>query len=133
MSATKTLVLAIAFCFAAAVISCFAPSCSALSVLHQNQQSGSSATRKIGGVKAINGTSITLAPDTGPEVNVTVQDTTRVVRIAPGEKDLKNAVPISLQDVQVGARILVGRMASDHSQSFTASSVVVMKRSDLEA
>ena len=133
MSATKTLVLAIAFCFAAAVISCFAPSCSALSVLHQNQQSGSSATRKIGVVKAINGTSITLAPDSGPEVNVTVQDTTRVVRIAPGEKDLKNAVPISLQDVQVGDRILVGGMASDNSQSFTASSVVVMKRSDLEA
>jgi len=132
MSATKLLVLAIAFCLAATIISCFAPSCSALSDPQQNQQNGG-ATRKIGVVKAINGTSITLAPDSGPEINVTVQDTTRVVRIAPGEKDLKNATPIGLQDIQVGDRLLVGGSASDDNQSFTASSVVVMKRSDLEA
>jgi len=62
-----------------------------------------------------------------------VQPTTRVVRIAPGEKDLKNATPVQLQDVQVGDRILVGGKLSEDNLSLAASSVVVMKRSDLQA
>jgi len=89
--------------------------------------------RRIGAVKGINGEAITLTPDSGPDVTVTVQATTRIVRIAPGEKDLKNAAPIQLQDIQIGDRILVGGKGSDDSQSFMASSIVVMKRSDLEA
>jgi hypothetical protein len=91
------------------------------------------AARRIGAVKAINGTVITLTPDSGPDLSVTVQPTTRIVRIAPGEKDLKNAAPIQLQDVQVGDRVLVGGKLSDDNASLVASSVVVMKRSDLEA
>jgi hypothetical protein len=55
------------------------------------------------------------------------------VRIAPGEKDLKNAAPVQLQDIQIGDRILVGGKVSDDNQSFAASSIVVMKRSDLDA
>jgi hypothetical protein len=91
------------------------------------------ANRRIGAVKAINGTAITLSPDSGSDINVTVQPTTRMVRIAPGEKDLKNATPIPLQDVQVGDRILVGGKLSDDNLSLAASSLVVMKRSDLQA
>lgn len=92
-----------------------------------------SAARRIGVVKAINGTAITLTPDSGADVNITVQPTTRILRIAPGEKDLKNATPIQLQDIQVGDRILVGGKLSDDTQSLVASSVVVMKKTDLEA
>ena len=75
-----------------------------------NQQAAAPGTvsRPIGAIKAINGTQITLTPDSGPDVNVTVQPTTRILRIAPGEKDLKNATPIQLQDLQIGDRILVG-------------------------
>ena len=62
-----------------------------------------------------------------------MQPATRIVRIAPGEKNLKNATPIQLQDIQVGDRILVGGKLSDDNVSLLASSVVVMKRSDLEA
>ena len=93
----------------------------------------SAVSRRIGAIKAINGTAITLTPDSGPDVSVTVQATTRIVRIAPGEKDLKNATPIQLQDLQVGDRILVAGKASDDNLSLAASTVVVMKRSDLEA
>jgi hypothetical protein len=93
----------------------------------------STVSRRIGVIKAINGTSITLTPDSGPDVSVTVQPTTRVVRIAPGEKDLKNATPIPLQDLQIGDRILVGGKVSEDNLSLVASSVVVMKGSDLEA
>ena len=89
--------------------------------------------RRIGAIKAISGTVIALTPDSGPELNITVQATTRIVRIAPGEKDLKNATPIQFQDLQIGDRILVGGKTLDDNLSLVASSVVVMKRSDLEA
>src|SRR5580704_7958781 len=65
---------------------------------------------------AATGTVITLSPDSGSDLNVTVQPATRIVRIAPGEKDLKNATPIQLQDVQVGDRILVAGKTSDDNQ-----------------
>jgi hypothetical protein len=76
----------------------------------QSQQTAGTgaASRRIGAIRAINGTAITLTPDSGPDVNVTVQDAARIVRIPPGEKDLKNATPIQLQELQVGDRILVG-------------------------
>jgi hypothetical protein len=89
--------------------------------------------RRIGAIKAISGMVIALTPDSGPELNITVQTTTRIVRIAPGEKDLRNATPIQFQDLQIGDRILVGGKTSDDNLSLVASSVVVMKRSDLEA
>jgi len=105
----------------------------AVSTLGAQQASAPSATRAIGAVKAISGTTITLAPDSGPAVSVTVQPATRVVRIAPGEKTLKNAVPIQLTDIQVGDRILIGGKLSDDKSSLAASTVVVMKSSDLAA
>jgi hypothetical protein len=91
------------------------------------------SARRIGAIKAISGTSITLTPDSGPEVNVTVQPTTRLLRIAPGEKNLKNATPLQLQDLQIGDRILVGGQASDDAKSIAAATIVVMARTDLEA
>ena len=104
--------------------------CFAAAIVPQNPQG---ASRRIGAIKAINGITITLTPDSGSEVTVTVQPSARIVRIAPGEKDLKNATPIQLQDLQVGDRILVGGKAADDNVSLLASSVVVMKRSDLDA
>jgi len=98
------------------------------------EASGGSATaRRIGSIKAIAGTVITLTPDSGPEIEVTVQAGAHIVRIAPGEKTLKNATPIELQELQVGDRILVAGKPSDNAKAMTAASIVVMKRSDVEA
>jgi co-chaperonin GroES (HSP10) len=99
----------------------------------QSAPAQSSVTRRIGAIKAINGSTITLAPDSGPELTVTAQANARVVRIAPGEKDLKNATPITLSDLQVGDRVLVGGKLSDDSSSLAASTIVVMKATDVEA
>ncbi|HLW85891.1 MAG TPA: DUF5666 domain-containing protein [Candidatus Sulfotelmatobacter sp.] len=99
----------------------------------QAQAAAPAPARKIGAIKAISGTSITLAPDSGPEVVVMVQPATRLLRISPGEKNLKNATPVQLQDLQVGDRILVGGQASDDAKSIAAATIVVMAHSDLEA
>ena len=62
-----------------------------------------------------------------------LQPSTRIVRVAPGEKDLKNATPIQVQDLQVGDRILVAGKSGGDSPALVASTVVVMTRSDLAA
>jgi co-chaperonin GroES (HSP10) len=128
---SKTKFLALAFCVATTG-NVFVIPLSAAGPAPQ-EAAPSAVTRRIGAVKAINGTAITLTPDSGSDLNVTVQPTTRIVRIAPGEKDLKNATQIQLQDVQVGDRVLVGGKLSDDKLSLAASSVVVMKKSDLQA
>src|SRR5229473_1079520 len=131
MSATTQWFLAVSLC-AGSALSFRLPCCYAANSGQQTQATPG-ANRLIGAVKEISGSTITLKPDSAPDVAVTVQATTRIVRIAPGEKDLKNAAPVQLQDIQIGDRILVGGKVSDDNQSFVASSIVVMKRSDLEA
>ena len=110
-----------------------APSCFALEPGQQTQLGApGTVSRPVGAVKAIEGTVITLTPDSGADVKIMVQPTTRILRTAPGAKDLKSAPPIQLQDLQIGDRILVGGKIADDSSSVIASTVVVMKKSDLE-
>jgi Domain of unknown function (DUF5666) len=89
------------------------------------------AARPVGTIKSISGTAITLTTDAGSDVTVQVQDATKLVRIAPGQKDLKEATPIQLSDVQPGDRILVrGKLAED-GKSVVAASVIAMKKADI--
>lgn len=92
-----------------------------------------SAAKAIGAIKAINGTAITLTPDSGPDVNVTVQPATQILRIEPGDKSLSNAPTIQLTDLQVGDRIRVTGKMSDDNQSLLAGKIIAIRRSDLEA
>jgi hypothetical protein len=96
------------------------------------QASASSQARAMGTVKAVAGDKITLGADSGAEVNVLVQDSTRIVRVAPGQKDLKDAAPISLQDVHAGDRILV-RGNGSAGGAVQATSIVLMKQLDIAA
>lgn len=103
-------------------------------IFAQETSAQTGAKRVIGSIKAINGGTLDIAPDSGTDVTVTVDATaTHIRRIAPGEKDLKNATTLQLQDLQVGDRILVGGKASDDGKSLAASTIVVMKRSDVQA
>jgi Domain of unknown function (DUF5666) len=90
-------------------------------------------SRHLGTIKSINGTAILLTPDSGTDIDITIQPNTRLLRIIPGQKDLKSATPIQLQDLQVGDRILVGGKPSDDNASVLATTIVVMTHSDLEA
>jgi hypothetical protein len=99
----------------------------------QQPPSASPAAKPVGTVKALSGNSITLTTDAGSELNILVQDSTRMVRITPGQKDLKDATLIQLQEVQVGDRILARGKPSDDGKSVVASSVILMKESDVTA
>jgi co-chaperonin GroES (HSP10) len=89
--------------------------------------------RAVGAIKAITDTGITLASDSGDDIQVSFQDATRIVRVAPGEKDLKNATPLQKQDLQVGDRILVRGKPGGDAHSLTAGAIVVMKQADVAA
>jgi hypothetical protein len=57
----------------------------------------SDIARRIGAIKSISGSTLTLTPDSGAEVTVTVAPNARMLRIAPGAKDLNDATPVQLQ------------------------------------
>jgi hypothetical protein len=95
-------------------------------------QSAQAAVRQVGTIKAISGKTITLTPDAGGEVTVQVQDDAKLLRIAPGETNLKNAAPLQLQDLQIGDRILVrGANGGPDGKTLLASSVIAMKQADI--
>lgn len=90
-------------------------------------------TRTVGTVKAIAGATVTLTLDAGSETTVALQDATKILRVAPGQKDLKQATPIAISDLQPGDRILVrGKPAAD-GKSIAALSLIVMAKTDVAA
>jgi hypothetical protein len=91
------------------------------------------AAKPVGTIKLISGNTITLTTDAGTDVTVSLQDTTKLLRVAPGQKDLKDAAPIQLADLQPGDRILVFGKLADDGKSVLARSVVAMKQSDVAA
>jgi hypothetical protein len=97
------------------------------------QESAAVIVKPVGTVKAIAGNTITLTTDAGAIVNVVVGDSTRMVRTAPGQKDLKDAVPAKLQDVQIGDRVLARGTAASDGGSVLAGSIIIMKAGDISA
>ena len=111
----------------------FQPACFAAATGAAQDAGQPSVAKRIGVIKSINGTAVILTPDSGPEVAVTVQPNARLLRVAPGEKDLKNATSIQLQELQVGDRVRVRGQASADGASLAAMEVIVISHSDLEA
>ncbi len=133
MNAKQTIVATLLFSVVGVSGTGFLSACLA-SVVGQEQVAGQPAVaRRIGAIKTINGNAITLTPDSGPDVAVTVQPNARILRIAPGEKDLKNAAPVQLQDLQVGDIIRARGQASDNGKSIAALEIIVITRSAVQA
>jgi hypothetical protein len=89
--------------------------------------------KRIGTIKAINGTVLTLAPSSGSEVSVTLQPTARILQLAPGEKDLKSAAPLQVQDLHVGDTIRVRGSASADGNAISALEVIVITQAAVAA
>jgi len=88
-------------------------------------------TRAVGTVSSISGQTITLKTDAGAEVVVTLTDSTKLLQLKPGQKDLKEAMPLSFSDLKTGDRILVRGAASADGKQLRAASVIAMKQSDI--
>jgi len=86
-------------------------------------------SRVMGTVASVSANTVTVKTDAGASVNVTVPDTARVLRTAPGQKTLTGATKITVSDMAAGDRVLMV-VAGDPP---TASVVVVNKQSDIAA
>ena len=66
--------------------------------LAQAQQAApqSAVEKQVGAIKSIDGNTVTITTDAGSSATVSVQPTTKIVRVAPGQTDLKTAVPVEL-------------------------------------
>src|SRR6202050_999782 len=100
---------------------------------NQQAASPSAVEKQVGAIKSIEGTTVTITTDSGSSAAVSVQPTTKIVRVAPGQTDLKTAVPVELKDLQVGDRVFVRWRASDTAQPVPALGIIVMKRADVDA
>jgi Domain of unknown function (DUF5666) len=112
-------------------------------VLAQGKPAGGSGdaqiAKAVGTIKSIQADSITVAAESGGEGDIIgkLMGSTKILRVPPGEKDLKNATALQPQDLQPGDRVLVrGQASTDgdgHTIVITALSVIVMKQADVAA
>jgi hypothetical protein len=86
--------------------------------------------KQLGSIRKVTGADLILATDQGAQLAVKVQAGANLLRLAPGQTDLKSAAPIQLTDLQVGDRVLV-RGKSSPDGSIDASAVLVMKQQDI--
>jgi hypothetical protein len=94
------------------------------------QSNAGALAKNVGVVKSISGNTLVLKSDAGPEITITVADGARLLRMAPGQTDLKSAATITLADLQVGDRMLVRGRAADNG-AILASTIVLMKQADV--
>ena len=100
----------------------------------RRRRPNSAVQQAVGTIKAITGRIVTLTTDAGANVFATVSDSTRIVRVEPGQTDLKTAVPLNFEELQTGDRVLVrGGLSADGASLALATSVIAMKHADVAA
>jgi hypothetical protein len=101
------------------------------------QDAQSSAAAKpssiLGTIKNISDSTLTVDNDAGTETKVTVESTTKLMRLPVGSKDLTQATPLQLSDLQVGDRILVRQRCGADPATCTVTAVIAMKKEDIAA
>jgi Domain of unknown function (DUF5666) len=94
---------------------------------------GTQVAKAVGTIKSIQADSIVVASESGGEVTARLAGSTKILRVPPGEKDLKSATVLQMQDLQPGDRVLVRGQASTDGHTIAALAVIVMKQSDVTA
>jgi hypothetical protein len=92
-----------------------------------------SISKAVGTIKAVSTNTLTLTPDSGPELSVVVRESTKLILVAPGQTNLKDAVPIQLADLHPGDRVLVRGDLGPDGKSLLAASVIAMAKSEIAA
>jgi hypothetical protein len=85
----------------------------------------------LGTIKTISGNMLLLTTDNGSDVKVQLPSDVKVLQVEPGSKDLKEAIPLQVSDLQVGDRVLVQMKPGGDANSFVALRVIAMKKADI--
>lgn len=93
----------------------------------------SAAKQVIGEVLSLDSSAqrVVVKDDHGATVTVSLGDRSSILRVAPGETDLKKAVRISFGDISDGDRVLAAGATSADGAQLQARTLVVMTKSDL--
>jgi hypothetical protein len=89
------------------------------------------ASRFLGTITAISGSSLTVKTDAGEVHQVDVPATAAVKRIAPGEKDLTKAETIQFSDLETGDRVLVKLDPDAAAGTTQALQIITVKAADV--
>lgn len=122
--------LAAAMCVATGAMVAAVPQAEALGSQTAGAQASNEA-RPRGTIKSVSGNNIILTTDAGGDVTVVVQEAAKLVRVEPGQKDLKEAVPIPLQELLAGDRILVRGQLAEDGKTVLATAVIAMKKASI--
>lgn len=89
--------------------------------------------RVIGEVTAIDAGAkqLTVKSDAGAAVTANLDDKTLYLSIPPGEKDLKKAAHIAIENVSVGDRAFVRGHLAEDQKSIQAVAVIIMTKAEL--
>jgi hypothetical protein len=85
----------------------------------------------LGTVQTLSGNTITVKNDAGTTMQVTVEESARLLRIEPGQKTLAGASPFSLTDLQTGDRVMARGSANADGKSLDATMLVAIKGADI--
>jgi len=96
-------------------------------------EGATSIAKAVGVIKSVQPDSITVAAESGRDIAAKLDANTKILRVPPGEKDLKNASPLRLQDLQPGDRVLVRGQNASGMQNISALTIIVMKQADVSA
>jgi len=106
-------------------------------LLSQDQVSAGSGApqvaKAVGTIKNIQAGSMTVTSSTGVETAATLSSSTRILRVLPGAKDLKDATPLQPQALQPGDVVRVRGYASADGHSINALEVIVFKQAEVAA
>ncbi|MBA3914205.1 MAG: hypothetical protein H0X25_10250 [Acidobacteriales bacterium] len=92
-----------------------------------------SVPRVAGSIKAIDKNSVTLTSDSGEQQEVSLSDSTKILRLPSGATDLKQAEPVTMQDLRPGDRVVVRGQAAASGQPFSAALILLMRQQDVAA
>jgi hypothetical protein len=89
------------------------------------------ATRFVGSITAISGSSMTVKTDSGELRQFDVPSTAPIQRITPGQTDLSHADTIQFSDLAVGDRVLVRLDPNAPGPAAQATIIVAIKQQDV--
>ena len=93
----------------------------------------STANRILGTVTSLSSNAVTVHPEgaSAADATVSIAETTRLLRTAPGQTSLQGATPIQLSDLAVGDRVLILLSRSGDPAHPTAAALIAMKQTDI--
>ena len=89
------------------------------------------AVRFLGSITAISGNTVTVKTDAGDVHPVQIPETAVLKRIAPGERDLSKAEPLTLSGLAVGDRVLVTLDPNATGGVPQAARIIAIKAADV--